>query len=310
MAAVSEVGTLLPARRIPTIIDPMTRSDSRLPPWDFSTALYYQRRGLRTGLAAFGGERSATGALGRSSGSGSPPVAAARRRATSWPRRTRQVDASLMGPQSAAPGEAARTSLTISARSTWGSPTASHDSLACRAKAAVPGNSSSCGREISWPTTSEVQPSPGPLCARVCALSRPDPRGLIESAWLARRLLGLELNEWDQGRWRYASPAQAPFPSVAAPLLRCTTETIQGMVLEAKAATDRYGDASRVAPKLGIERETLRHSVVRVKGNEGLRPGVSTKEKPRVAELEREVKERQRASGLLDVQVCPPPLGG
>ena len=51
------------------------------------------------------------------------------------------------------------------------------------------------------------------------------------------------------------------------------------MVLEAKASGERYGVVSRVARQLGIEPETLRHWAAKAEVDEGLRPGVPTKEK-------------------------------
>jgi len=71
------------------------------------------------------------------------------------------------------------------------------------------------------------------------------------------------------------------------------------MVLEAKASGERYGVVSRVARQLGIEPETLRRWAARAEVDEGLRPGVPTKEKARIAELEREVKELRRANAIL-----------
>jgi transposase len=71
------------------------------------------------------------------------------------------------------------------------------------------------------------------------------------------------------------------------------------MVLEAKGLGQRYGAVSRVARQLGIEPETLRHWAAKAEVDEGLRPGVPTKEKARIAELEREVKELRRANETL-----------
>jgi transposase len=87
-------------------------------------------------------------------------------------------------------------------------------------------------------------------------------------------------------------PSQRRYP----PELR---ERATRMVLEAKASGERYGVVSRVARQLGIEPETLRHPSARAEVDEGLRPGVPTKEKARIAELEREVKELRRANEIL-----------
>jgi transposase len=87
-------------------------------------------------------------------------------------------------------------------------------------------------------------------------------------------------------------PSQRRYP----PELR---ERATRMVLEAKASGERYGVVSRVARQLGIEPETLRHWAAKAEVDEGLRPGVPTKEKARIAELERENRELRRANEIL-----------
>ena len=54
-----------------------------------------------------------------------------------------------------------------------------------------------------------------------------------------------------------------------------------------------------VAEKLDINRETLRVWVRRAEVDEGRRPGVTTDERARLSELEREVKELRRANEIL-----------
>ena len=54
-----------------------------------------------------------------------------------------------------------------------------------------------------------------------------------------------------------------------------------------------------VAGKLDINRETLRVWVRRAEVDEGRRPGLTTDERARLAELEREVKELRRANEIL-----------
>ena len=71
------------------------------------------------------------------------------------------------------------------------------------------------------------------------------------------------------------------------------------MVLEVHATGQRYGVVSRIARQLGIEPETLRNWVHRAEVDEGKRPGLSTKEQARIAELEREVKELRRSNDIL-----------
>ena len=54
-----------------------------------------------------------------------------------------------------------------------------------------------------------------------------------------------------------------------------------------------------IAEKLDINRETLRVWVRRAEVDEGRRPGLSTDERARMRELEREVKELRRANEIL-----------
>ena len=59
------------------------------------------------------------------------------------------------------------------------------------------------------------------------------------------------------------------------------------------------GALRRVGDQLGINPETLRNWVSQAEINEGRRPGVTTAEAQRIAELEREVKELRRANEIL-----------
>jgi transposase len=59
------------------------------------------------------------------------------------------------------------------------------------------------------------------------------------------------------------------------------------------------GAIASVASKLGINRETLRNWVKQAEIDGGRRPGTSTVEAQRVAELEREVRELRRANEIL-----------
>jgi transposase-like protein len=54
-----------------------------------------------------------------------------------------------------------------------------------------------------------------------------------------------------------------------------------------------------VARQLGIGPESLRHWVRQAEVDEGERPGLSTAERTRVKELEREVRELRRANEIL-----------
>jgi transposase len=61
----------------------------------------------------------------------------------------------------------------------------------------------------------------------------------------------------------------------------------------------RTGALRRVGDQLGINPETLRNWVQQAEIDEGHRPGVTTDEAKRIAELEREVKELRRANEIL-----------
>jgi transposase len=61
----------------------------------------------------------------------------------------------------------------------------------------------------------------------------------------------------------------------------------------------RQGAIAGVAAKLGINRETLRGWVRQAEVDAGARPGTSSADAQRIAELEREVKELRRANEIL-----------
>ena len=61
----------------------------------------------------------------------------------------------------------------------------------------------------------------------------------------------------------------------------------------------KVGALKRVGDQLGINPETLRNWVGQAEIDEGHRPGVTTAEAQRIAELEREVKELRRANEIL-----------
>jgi transposase len=61
----------------------------------------------------------------------------------------------------------------------------------------------------------------------------------------------------------------------------------------------RAGAVAAVAAKLGINRETLRGWVRQVEVDSGQRPGASTVDAQRIAELERENRELRRANEIL-----------
>jgi transposase len=61
----------------------------------------------------------------------------------------------------------------------------------------------------------------------------------------------------------------------------------------------RQGAVAAVAAKLGVNRETLRNWVRQAEIDGGRRPGVSTVDAQRIAELERENRELRRANEIL-----------
>ncbi len=62
---------------------------------------------------------------------------------------------------------------------------------------------------------------------------------------------------------------------------------------------DRFGVITRVARQLGIGSESLRKWVNQAEIDGGQRPGVTTEERRRIAELEREVRDLRRANEIL-----------
>ena len=61
----------------------------------------------------------------------------------------------------------------------------------------------------------------------------------------------------------------------------------------------RPGALKRVGEQLGINPETLRSWVAQAETDAGGRPGTTTSDTQRLAELEREVKELRRANAIL-----------
>jgi transposase len=92
---------------------------------------------------------------------------------------------------------------------------------------------------------------------------------------------------------RSPHPSQRRYP----PELR---ERAVRMVLETIEQTgERFGVITRVARQLGIGSESLRGWVRQAEVDGGRRPGMTTAERQRIAELEREVRELRRANDIL-----------
>jgi transposase len=88
-------------------------------------------------------------------------------------------------------------------------------------------------------------------------------------------------------------PSQRRYP----PELR---ERAVRMVLETIEQTgERFGVITRVARQLGIGSESLRTWVRQAEVDGGRRPGLTTAEQQRIAELERENRELRRANEIL-----------
>jgi transposase len=72
------------------------------------------------------------------------------------------------------------------------------------------------------------------------------------------------------------------------------------MVFETIQQTgERFGAITRVARQLGIASESLRSWVRQAEVDGGQRPGVTTSEQQRIAELERDNRELRRANEIL-----------
>ena len=90
-----------------------------------------------------------------------------------------------------------------------------------------------------------------------------------------------------------AMPAQRKYPEE----LR---ERAVKMVSEIRAREGKgRGEVARVARQLGVHRETLRLWVRQAEVDGGQRPGTSSEDARRIAELERENRELRRANEVL-----------
>ena len=77
-------------------------------------------------------------------------------------------------------------------------------------------------------------------------------------------------------------------------------ERAVAMVFELRAETgNARGSIARVGHRLGINTETLRNWVQKAEIDNGQRPGTTSDDKKRIAELERENRELRRANEIL-----------
>jgi len=80
------------------------------------------------------------------------------------------------------------------------------------------------------------------------------------------------------------------------------------MVFELRAETgNTRGSLARVGERLGVNPETLRNWVQKAEVDSGQRPGTTTEDKKRIAELERENRELRRANEVLKRRVLISP---
>ena len=72
------------------------------------------------------------------------------------------------------------------------------------------------------------------------------------------------------------------------------------MVLEQEGEhSSQWGAIRSIAAKIGCSPETLRKWVRQAERDQGVRPGLTTEERERLQELEREVRELKRANEIL-----------
>lgn len=66
-----------------------------------------------------------------------------------------------------------------------------------------------------------------------------------------------------------------------------------------KEHASQWATISSIAGKIGCTPETLRKWVLQAQRDQGLRPGLTSAERDRIKELEREVRELRRANEIL-----------
>jgi len=92
---------------------------------------------------------------------------------------------------------------------------------------------------------------------------------------------------------RGTHPSQRRYPpELRERAIRMVQETIE-------QTGERFGVITRVARQLGVGSESLRTWVRQAEVDGGRRPGVTTEERRRIAELEREVRKLRRANEIL-----------
>jgi len=88
-------------------------------------------------------------------------------------------------------------------------------------------------------------------------------------------------------------PSQRRYPpELRGRAVRMVVETIE-------QTGERFGAITRVARQLGVGSESLRSWVRQAEVDGGRRPGVTSEERRRIAELEQQVRELRRANEIL-----------
>src|SRR2546429_8231174 len=73
------------------------------------------------------------------------------------------------------------------------------------------------------------------------------------------------------------------------------------MVLEIRQREGKgHGELARVGRQLGVHPEALRGWVKQAEIDNGMRPGITSEDQKRIAELERENRELRRGDGILE----------
>src|SRR2546423_5945351 len=92
-------------------------------------------------------------------------------------------------------------------------------------------------------------------------------------------------------------PTKNPSPKRYPPELRERAVRMVHETIEQRG--ERFGVVTTVARQLGIGAESLRNWVAQAEVDNGKRPGTTTEERRRIAELERENRELRRANEIL-----------
>ena len=93
--------------------------------------------------------------------------------------------------------------------------------------------------------------------------------------------------------------SKPPHPSQRRYPLELRERAIRMVFERIEQTGERQGAVTRVARQLGVGPESVRKWVAQAEVDEGRRPGLSTEDRRRIAELERENRELRRANEIL-----------